>query len=103
MEKKRLINLIVMERMTFHYRRLQKAPKAAKRDAKKREKLLLRYDRLASALGKEGHLALNNCLDELLGVLSANNERYYRAGVEDGLCIHKWIKHLKKQRTKTGF
>ncbi len=103
MGTKRLINLIVMERMAFHCRRFQKTRKAAKRDAEKRKELLLRYDHLASALGKEEHLALNDCLDGLLRVSGANNERYYRAGIEDGICIHKWMKHLKKQRAKTVF
>lgn len=95
MDEEDLIGLVIMERMSWHYRQFRREYPDEGMEAANKSDALSLYEQLASTLPPEDYQTMNDCLDHITSLISGDNERYYRAGIKDGIRIDQLIKQVK--------
>lgn len=98
MNEEQLLNLVIMERMSWYYKKFRSKYPEEGIDKARGSDALLEYERLAYKLKPEDIQKMNDCLDEVMGMISADNERFYRAGIEDGIRLDRFIKQIKEKQ-----
>lgn len=98
MEEEDLINLIVVERMGWHFKQFRKTHPREGKGALENPDALRRLQEMATQLQPELVPALNACIDEMVHLIAADDERYYRAGVEDGIRLEQFVKQMKEKQ-----
>ncbi|WP_294143868.1 hypothetical protein [uncultured Clostridium sp.] len=94
-EEKILLNYVVQERMDAHYTKFKET--YGKSDRERYNAQAIVFNKIAEKLSHEDRIKINRCLDTMTNLIIQDNERYYRAGVEDGLRLDKMIKQIKEK------
>lgn len=98
MGEEELMDLVVTERMNWHFRHFRKEDPNKGKGALETPDALEKWEHLAARLQPELVTAMIDYLDEMVHLIAADDERYYRAGVEDGIRIDQIIKQIKEKQ-----
>lgn len=98
MDEEDLLNMVIMERMSWHCRRFRKERPGEGKGSHRSRYALEQLEKMYTQLEPEVITALNDCVDEMSHLLAADDEMYYRAGIEDGIRIDQLIKQIKAKQ-----
>lgn len=98
MDEEDLLNMVIMERMSWHCRQFRKERPGEGQGSHRSRYALEQLEKMYARLEPEVIIALNDCVDEMSHLLAADDEMYYRAGIADGIRLDQLIKQIKEKQ-----
>ena len=98
MDEEELMDMLITERMSWHIKKFREQYPNEGRDALGRSEAVKKYEAATASMSPDELSRMNECVDDLTELIFGDNERFYRAGIEDGICIDKLIKQIKERQ-----
>lgn len=91
-----LIDMLVTERMSAHYKEFRKDDSNTQSEISLKA-ARIKYESLILTMPEEHVEVISSFVDGMLQLLASDNERFYRVGVADGINVDNLISRLKNK------